>query len=216
MKSMLKEAAILFAITLISGCLLGLVYQVTKEPIAQAQERAKEEACKEVFADAASFTETADASSGMELTRLEETYHTTIDEVLCARDEADNLLGYVITVTNHEGYGGDIQFSVGIQNDGTINGISILSISETAGLGMKADPVLKEQFPGKNVEQFTYTKTGATSDDQIDAISGATITTNAVTDGMNAALAYFQEIQDNSLVGVEIPENLEEGGSSNE
>ena len=212
MKSMLKEAAILFAITLISGCLLGLVYGVTKDPIAQAQEKAKQE----VFPSAAEFTECVDASSGIGTVGIEEQYKTTIDEVMAANDAGGNLLGYVITVTNHEGYGGDIQFSMGIQNDGTINGISILSISETAGLGMKADPVLKEQFPGRNVEQFTYTKTGAISDDQIDAISGATITTNAVTDGVNAGLAYFQAIQGNSLVDAVAPENPEEGGSDNE
>lgn len=81
---------------------------------------------------------------------------------------------------------------------------------------MKADPVLKDQFPGRNVEQFTYTKTGAASDDQIDAISGATITTNAVTDGVNAGLAYFQAIQENARIGVQLPEDPEEGGSGNE
>ncbi|MBP3457586.1 MAG: RnfABCDGE type electron transport complex subunit G [Lachnospiraceae bacterium] len=217
MKSMLKEAAILFAITLVSGCLLGLVYQVTKEPIAQAQESAKEEAYKEVFPDAAAFARvgwtTGTVPPSMESAEYE--YKTTIDEVMAAQGADGSVLGYVITVTNHEGYGGDIQFSVGIQNDGTINGISILSISETAGLGMKADPVLKEQFPGRNVEKFSYTKTGAASDDQIDAISGATITTNAVVDGINAALNHFQAIQQDPSIAV-VVENPEEGGSVNE
>lgn len=216
MKSMLKEAAILFVITLISGCLLGLVYQVTKEPIREAQEKAKQEAYREVFPDAAKFQECADASSGIQTSTIQSQYQTTIDEVMAALDGEGNRLGYVITVTNHEGYGGDIQFSMGIQNDGTLNGISILSISETAGLGMKADPVLTDQFSGRNAEQFTYTKTGATSDEQIDAISGATITTAAVTNGVNAGLSYFQAIQENPLTGVELPENTEEGGSGNE
>ncbi len=49
----------------------------------------------------------------------------------------------------------------------------------------------KNQFKDKNVEKFTYTKTGATSDDEIDAISGATITTNAMTNGVNAGLCAF-------------------------
>lgn len=216
MKSMLKEAAILFAITLISGCLLGLVYEVTKEPIAKAQEKAKQEAYREVFPDAAEFNEYADANSDLAVQEIESSYQTTIDEVMEAKDGDGNSLGYVLTVTNHEGYGGDIQFSMGIQNDGTLNGISILSISETAGLGMKADPILKDQFPGRNVEQFTYTKTGAASDDQIDAISGATITTNAVLDGVNAGLAYFQAIQENALTGAQLPEDSEEGGIGNE
>ena len=81
---------------------------------------------------------------------------------------------------------------MGIQKDGTLNGISILSISETAGLGMKAESVLKPQFENKKVANFTYTKSGSTMDSQIDAISGATITTNAVTTAVNAGLYVFQ------------------------
>ena len=57
---------------------------------------------------------------------------------------------------------------------------------------MRAEEVLKPQFAGRQAEKFEYTKSGAISDDQIDAISGATITTNAVTNGVNAGLYYFQ------------------------
>lgn len=204
MKTMLKEAGILFAITLIAGCLLGLVYQVTKEPIAEAQQKAKDEACKEVFADAEGFVLQEDISSEDASSFVQdEGYNVSIDEVLEAQDASGSKLGYVITVTDHEGYGGDIQFSIGIRNDGTVNGISILSISETAGLGMNADSVLKPQFADKNVEQFEYTKTGAPGDNQIDAISGATITTNAVVNGVNAGITYFRT-------------QLMEGGNANE
>ena len=111
-------------------------------------------------------------------------------------DASGETLGYTFTVTDSEGYGGDIQFAMGVQNDGTLNGISILSISETAGLGMKATTdSFKDQFKNKNVEKFTYTKTGSTSDDQIDAISGATITTNAMTNGVNAGLCAFRYVE---------------------
>jgi len=197
MKSMLKEAAILFAITLIAGWLLGLVYQVTKDPIADAKQKAKEEACKEVFADANSFELViGDAQAAEEATKVvtDAGFKVDINEVSKALDASGSVIGYVITVTDHEGYGGDIQFSMGVRNDGTVNGISILSISETAGLGMNADSVLKPQFANKNVETFSYTKTGATSDDQIDAISGATITTNAFVNGVNAGLTYFRDV----------------------
>ena len=98
----------------------------------------------------------------------------------------------MLTVTDHEGYGGDIQFAMGVQNDGTLNGISFLSIGETAGLGMKAqDEAFCDQFAGKNVDRFTYTKNGASNEMEIDAISGATITTNAVTSGVNSGLYYI-------------------------
>lgn len=192
MKSMLKDAAILFVITCISGALLGLVYQVTKEPIANQQLQAKMEACKEVFETADTFesiSEKPDLSpETLSAFVKEQGYNADVNEVMAALDTNGEILGHVITVTDHEGYGGDIQFSVGITKEGLLNGISILSISETAGLGMRAEEVLKPQFANKTVEKFSYTKTGKTSDDQIDAISGATITTNAVVNGVNAAL----------------------------
>ena len=115
-----------------------------------------------------------------------------IGQVLWAKDTSGTVLGYVITVTTHAGYGGDITFTMGIRQDGTVNGISILSISETAGLGMKAEEVLKPQFANKQVAQFAYTKSGATMDSEIDAISGATITTDAVVTAVNGGLYYFQ------------------------
>lgn len=189
MKEMMRNTGIMLAITLIAGLLLGLVYQVTKEPIAEQEAKAKQEACQEVFQDAASF-----ALIGVETMTGEGYEQESIDEVMEAKDASGELLGYVITVTTKEGYGGDIQFSIGVRLDGTVNGMSILSISETAGLGMRADEVLKPQFAGKNVEKFVYTKNGAAADNEIDAISGATITTNAVTNGVNAGLYYFQTV----------------------
>lgn len=192
MKEMMKNTGIMLAITIVAGLILGFVYQITKEPIARQEAKAKQEACQEVFQDAASF-ETMEATTPDDAGWTEAGYaQESIDEVMSAVDASGNLLGYVITVTTKEGYGGDIQFSIGIRMDGTVNGISILSISETAGLGMRAEEVLKPQFSDKQVEKFEYTKSGATSENQIDAISGATITTNAVTNGVNAGLYYFQ------------------------
>ncbi len=194
MKEMMKNTGILLAITLIAGLLLGLVYQVTKNPIAEQEALAKQKACQEVFADAASFgmigVEAVADVGWSEAGYAQE----SIDEVMEAKDASGELLGYVITVTTKEGYGGDIQFSIGVRLDGTVNGMSMLSISETAGLGMRAEEVLKPQFAGKNVEKFAYSKSGAAADNEIDAISGATITTNAVTNGVNAGLYYFQTV----------------------
>lgn len=191
MREMLKNAGILLAITVIAGFILGAVYQITKGPIAEAEAAAAMEAYKEVFADAADFTEVevkADALASGGVTG------TDINNVFEAKGADGSVLGYVLVVTNHEGYGGDIQFTMGIANDGTTNGISILSIAETPGLGMEAESVLKPQYAGKNVAQFSVTKTGAASEEQIDAISGATITSNAVTNGVNAGLYYFQNV----------------------
>lgn len=191
MREMLKNAGILLAITVIAGFVLGAVYQITKEPIALAKEAAAMAAYREVFADAADFNELEVKADALVQGGIA---GSDIDNVFEALGSDGTLLGYVLVVTNHEGYGGDIQFSIGIANDGTTNGISILAIAETPGLGMEAESVLKPQYAGKNVTQFVVTKTGAASDEQIDAISGATITSNAVTNGVNAGLYYFQNV----------------------
>ena len=192
MKEMMKNTAILLVITVVAGFVLGLIYQITKDPIAVQEAKKKQEACQDVFQDAASFepmeVEAVDAGEWAEAGYSQE----IIDEVMKALDASGNLLGYVITVTTKEGYGGDIQFSIGVRTDGTVNGMSILSISETPGLGMRAGEVLAPQFADKKAEKFEYTKSGAASENQIDAISGATITTRAVTNGVNAGLYYFQ------------------------
>ena len=194
MKGMIKDALILFAITLIAGLMLGVVNDITKEPIAQQEQKAKNEACQNVFAAADSFEaqELADSAQIEQVLTDAGISGADIDELMAAKDASGALLGYVITVTDHEGYGGDIQFSMGITNEGTLNGISLLSISETAGLGMQAGDVLVPQFADKNAYPYVYTKTGSTADNEIDAISGATITTNAVTNGVNAGVYYFQ------------------------
>ena len=190
MKSMIKDAAILFAITLIAGLLLGVVYEVTKEPIAVQEAKRKNEACKEVFQDAVNFE--ALELSMPETPGTSEKAAAIINEVSAAVAEDGTVLGYVLDITTHEGYNGDIQFTMGIRLDGTVNGISLLSIAETPGLGMKAEDVLKPQFADKNVSQFSYTKTGAAAPDQIDAISGATVTTNAMVNGVNTGLEFFK------------------------
>ena len=192
-KGMIKDASILLLITVVAGLILGFVYQITKEPIAAAEEKAAKAAYQEVFPDAAGFSDKLELAVPEGESTWEQNYAgVDLDMALMATDAEGNCLGYVLTMTSHEGYGGDITFTMGIQNDGTLNGISLLSISETAGLGMKAGTVLVPQFAGKQVSQFTYTKTGSMMDSQIDAISGATITTNAVTTAVNAGLYIFE------------------------
>ena len=201
MKKIIKNTAILTAITLVAGCLLGLVYEITKEPIAIAKENAKQAAYQVVLADAASFSEYVDFDAEeAEKIVTEAGYTDDITEVAVAEDASGEAIGYVVSVTSHDGYGGDISLSVGILNDGTVKGIEMLTIAETAGLGMKADePEFKDQFKDKNVEKFTYTKSGEEGDDKIDALSGATITTNAVTNAVDSALVYFQNVLGGSV-----------------
>ena len=190
----IKNTVSLTLITVIAGVLLGLVYEVTREPIAKEKQRAKEEAYKTVFADAVSFEESI-VPDGTSDDIKAQGYDADIDEVMSVKDTNGNIIGYVLTVTDHEGYGGDIQFAMGVKLDGTLNGISFLSIGETAGLGMKAtEDKFKDQFKDKRISRFIYTKNGAMKDDEIDAISGATVTTNAVTGGVNAGLYFINTL----------------------
>lgn len=195
-KESIKNTISLMLITLVAGLLLGLVYEITKEPIANEKQKAKEEAYKTVFASAKSFEEINFDHTNVEESLQREGMDATIDEAMAVFDSSGEKVGYVLTVTDHEGYGGDIQFAMGVTLDGMTNGISFLSINETAGLGMRAkDDDFKNQFSEKTVERFSYTKNGASSDSEIDAISGATITTNAVTNGVNAGLYFIGTLE---------------------
>lgn len=201
-KVMLREAGILFAITLIAGLALGFVYELTKEPIRIQKEKAIQEACQAVFADAASFEETSLAPSEQLAGELSEN-GVTIGTVFDAKGADGSHMGYVIQTTSGQGYGGNITLYMGVAADGTLNGVSILDIAETPGLGMQAEEVLAPQFKDKKVTQFTYTKSGSTGDSEIDAISGATITTKAFTNAVNGGLRL-------------VTEELMEGGGANE
>ena len=196
----IKDALPLKLITLVAGVALGGVYEITKDPIAKQEAQAKAEAYEQVFTDAAAFeaVEMDDTLTKTIRDQLDQEGYKaqSIEEVMRAEDQSGETLGYAFAVVTSEGYGGDIRFSMGVQNDGTLNGISILSIGETAGLGMNADtPAFKDQFVGKQVEKLQYTKNGATQDDEINAISGATVTTNAMTNGVNAGLCAFRVME---------------------
>ncbi|MCR4695016.1 MAG: RnfABCDGE type electron transport complex subunit G [Pseudobutyrivibrio sp.] len=202
MNKLVKDALVLTAITVIAGFALGLVYEITKAPIATAKAAAQQKAYQTVFSDANEFKgldgfDSATASQILIDAGIED---ATIDNCSIAYDGSGNPLGYVIEVTDSSGYGGDISFAMGITNDGMINGYSITSISETAGLGMKAkdegEGTFSSQFIDRKAEIFQVTKTGASTSNEIDAISAATITSKAVTGGVNAGVTYF-----NSLTG---------------
>lgn len=196
MKDMIKNSLILFVITLVAGFALGSVYDITKAPRAKQEKLATDRAYKEVFADASKFDEKKVNTKEMNKFIADKGVKTSqaeIETVVEAKDNSGEVLGYVFTVVSKEGYGGDIKFTMGVDNDGKLGGISILSINETAGLGMQANTDgFKKQFKGKQVESITYSKTGATKDNEIDAISGATITTSTMTNGVNAGLYCFK------------------------
>ncbi len=214
MKQLIKNVFILTAITLVSGLLLGGVYEITKAPIARSKDAAKQSAYKKVLPEATSFEsyKKFDEKQAEKVLKNANLQGCRIDEVVVGQS-GEEILGYIVTATSTEGYGGEIQVSVGISADGKVNGIEFLAISETAGLGMKAkEPAFYKQFSNKRTETFQVVKNGSASSDkgdsssdagateehvavsEIDALSGATITSQAVTSAVNAGLAYYYDV----------------------
>ncbi len=192
-KKIVHDALVLTAFTLVLGLILGFVYEITKAPIEKANEETAREAYQTVFENADSFTKQEYDKDEADKMVADAGYSDTIDDVELAADEGGNALGYVITVTAKDGSQGSITFSVGIQNDGTVNGYSITDIAETPGLGMKAEEEeFYSQFKGKNVSEFTVVKQAPSADNEIEAITGSTITSKAMANGCNAAIYYFQ------------------------
>lgn len=200
-KKIVHDALILFAFTVVLGMLLGVVYGITKEPIEKVNYEKTQAAYKQVFADAESFTayEAFDADAAAALL-AENGYVDEIEDVQVAADGSGNMLGYVLTVTAKDASQSTITFSVGIQNDGTVNGYSITSIAETPGLGMKAqEEAFYSQFEGKNVDSFTVVKSAPAADNEIESISGSTITSKAMANGVNACICYFQNVLEGGM-----------------
>ena len=193
-KKIVHDAMILTAFTLVIGLILGMVYMITKPRIDAANLEAAQKAYKEVFETADSFEALADFDKNEATDYIvSQGYTDSLDDVQVAKDASGNTVGYVITVTAKDASQATITFSVGIQNDGTVNGYSITDIAETPGLGMKVeDESFYSQFQGKLVDTFNVVKNTPAADNEIEAISGATISSKAVTNGVNAALTYFR------------------------
>lgn len=196
-KRMLKEALVLFAITLIAGILLGFVHELTKDRIEEQKRLAVQNACQSVFADEPGKElrfEQIDYTPSEELLVECETNSVEIGTFYSACEENGSQVGYVVQSTSKKGYGGKIVLYVGVKMDGTVSGVSILEIHETPGLGMEASNVLTPQFAGKRVNRFSFTKSGASAIYEVDAITSATITTRAVTNAVNGGVAAALEL----------------------
>ena len=191
----MKDAFILFAITLISGLALGGVYEVTKEPIEQATIAANNATYQSVLPEASSFEEDTSLASSIETCNTElagmDFGNVGVDSVLIAKDSSGAEAGYVINTHSNDSYGGPVDISVGFNAEGSISAIGFLAIDDTPGLGLKAkEPAFKDQYVGKNADALTVTKSGNAGETEINSISGATITSSATTNAVNAAL-YF-------------------------
>ena len=188
-KDMFKLGLNLLIISAVAALLLALTNSVTASTIAQRNEQANAEARKLVLESAQDFEQVKDV-------KTDNSKGVKVSEIYEAKDASGNTVGYTLKVLP-SGYGGTIELMVGIDSaNGQVSGINVVSNSETAGLGAKAtDPEFSDQYKGKPLEELSVLKNGTPGDTEIKAISGATITSTAVTNGVDAAI----EVYNNSL-----------------
>ena len=181
MKDILKLGVTLFAICAVAALVLGVTNNITAPVIEERNIQARNEARKTVLPEADEFKELEGMNSDIVL----EVYEGIKD---------GQVIGYTIK-TSSKGYGGAIELMVGISKDGKITGVEIGNHSETPGLGSKAtEPMFKNQYVNKDVLNSLLVVKGSTNNDnEISAISGATITSNGVTSGVNAAMKIYNE-----------------------
>ncbi len=197
MKKIIKDAFALFLITLVAGAMLAGVYAITKEPIAKAEMEKRSAAYSAVFANA-EFYEDAELKAAVK-TAKEELANAgfsgvELKDALYVKGTADQPNGCVLTVSGN-GYGGAIQIAMGVDANGKITGISILSHAETPGFGAKCvEPAFYGQFAGKPATELTAVKDGVKDVAQIDAIGGATITSDAVVNAVNAGTWFVNHL----------------------
>lgn len=172
-ESMARLVIVLFAVTAIVAFLLGLVDFITRDKIA-ANVKAKTDAAMSAVLEAESYTELDSYSDASGL----------VNSIYIATDASGSTIGYVSEVSP-SGFGGTINMVVGVDTDGAVTGISIVKMSETSGLGDNASNTsFREQYVGKT-GTIAVDKDGG----EIAALTGATVTSRAVTDGVNAVLA---------------------------
>lgn len=187
MKEIGVPAIRLFIISAVCALLLGFCSELTKPAIAEQTKKTQDEAMQAVLPEADSFA--LDEAANLE-TELSTTQKIPISSVNVGT-KGGEVVGYVINV-QPSGFGGVVDTMVGIGVDGEIKGLKVLSHSETPGLGAKStEPAFYEQFTGKTSAPLTVIKSGTPGDSDIQAITSATITSTAVTNGANVAYDWY-------------------------
>lgn len=197
-KKILKDTMVLFVITIVSGLLLGLAYEITNPIIVARKEKEKQASYMGVFTDAAGMTTREDLIEEAGEVLANAGIAEKITDVMEVKDASGAVIGYAMSISTN-GFKGEIVIAYGYAVDGTTIGIEILTSSETSGLGSKAsEPEFKGQYAGKLVDSFSVVKNAASADNEISAISGATRTSDAVTRAVNAGITFGKHITGNN------------------
>lgn len=181
-RSIIKTGAILLVIGFVCTLLLALCNDMTKDRIAMLSANAEQEAMVSTLPIADKFVKIQYEGSGV------------VTAVYEGKNANKEVVGYCVKA-EPIGYGGAISMIVGVDIDGKVTGVDIVNMSETPGLGAKAkEKSFTEKFIGK-VAGIKVRKSGVPGDDEISAISGATVTSKAVTSGVNAAIEAVENLR---------------------
>ena len=188
MNKIIKNALVLMAFSLVLGFVLGAVYKITEEPIAEANRKKEMAAYKVVFENADDFRELEGFDANAANAVIGD-YPDTINSALEAIDASGAVIGHVVTITTKDGYGGGIVLTIGIQNDGTVNGFSV--VSKGGETIYKAfEPAFADQFKNVKVDKF---EKGTNLN--YDSVAGASMTAEAIKNACNAAITYTNSLK---------------------
>ncbi len=187
-----KAVIALSVIALVAGLALSGVFTMTKDTLEEQRAQAALAAYREVIPGAEDFA----AIPGTDTYASTEFGRVTIKEAVEGKTADGQTAGYAVSVTSSEGYDGDVTLSVGIDPEGRITSVSFTELHETPGKGMLCDePAFKDQFSGRSVDAFKLLPSGGGSaDNEIDGVSGATVTSKAVVNAVNAALDFYRKV----------------------
>lgn len=188
MKDIVKLGAILLAFGVISALLLGLTYQVTLDPITKSRALEDQQNQTMVYPAADTFEKLDQAT----IDAVKATSPGIID--IAEAKAGSETLGYVVK-SGTNGFGGAMEVMVGVDKDGKVTGIRLGNNAETPGLGDNAKkPEFYEQFPGKDLLAGIGVNKAEPGANEIQAMTGATVTSRAVVDAVNAVKAVLEEV----------------------
>ena len=182
-KYIIKLTVTLFVTCVIVAGLLGLVNSVTEGPIAEKNKTKTAAAIQEVLPEMEGSPAVVELTD--EMTDAASGAGATITEAYEAQ-AGGSVIGYALKIVA-SGSQGNIEMMVGVDAEGAVTGVSIVKNSETSGIGSKVmsnENGVLDQFIGKSAADGTLSV-----GKNVDAISGATVSSRGVTTGVNAALA---------------------------
>ncbi len=190
--SLSKRIIRIVIIAVFAFALIFAGYFVTKAKVEENNETKIDAAFETVYPDAASFDEANYRSEYLTRYLTDNGYaddQVHINKITFARNDVRDVQGVVVQVSSYKKYGGIITMLVGIQNDGTVNGYSILHISEAKDLDLKVkDAAFADQFKGVRTEAFTLVNGEAKITGEIIPANGADDASQTVVRAVNASI----------------------------